>query len=79
MEARTVGGHDAYVYPSEPDDKTLKGCVILRGRYPWHTGENRIQVEWELDGTCIFFDRFGGKYKDSKYKDWDLLDEYICS
>lgn len=75
MEARTVGGHDAYIYPKEPNDKTLKGCVILRSRYPWHTGENRIQVEWELDGKYIS----SARGRSLKNHDWDLLDEYFRS
>ena len=77
MEAKTVGGYDAYVYPSEPDDKTLKGCVILRGRNPWDSGEWRKPVQWDFDGTCIFYDRFGGTHKDSKFTDWDLIVEKV--
>ena len=70
MEAKTIGGYDAYVYPSEPNDTVLKGCVILRGR--WSSDERRHLVEWDYDGTCIFTDRFNQKYKDKKYTDWDL-------
>lgn len=76
METTTVGGHTAYVYPNEPDATVLKGCVVLRSLYPWHTGEARHLVEWDKqDGKCIFKDRFGKKYTDPKYTKWDLVME----
>lgn len=76
METTTVGGYVAYVYPSEPNDTILKGCVVLRSNHPWHTGEARHLVEWNMQtGKCIFTDRFGKKYTDDKYDKWDLVME----
>ena len=72
MEAKTVGGYDVYVYPSEPDDVTIKGCIIFRGTRIWDTGEVRRVVEWYSDGKYVSTDRAGVKYRNEKFTDWDL-------
>lgn len=49
-ELRTRAGDEVWLYPKSPNDMIIKGCIIKRGPYPWHTDEKRYLAEWNLDG-----------------------------
>ena len=54
---QTIGGDEVWLYPKDPNDTNimLKGCIVIRGRYPWsHEQERRDVCEWYPNGMYIF-------------------------